>query len=145
MREAASRQRDHRRPLRRTPPRQFHIIYVSVHAIAPGRRSRRREAIGEVRHVFLEADHDGPGVLARMAARADLPAPSYVLHSSPNRVHIFWRVRGLGRHDPGGPGAAGDPRRPAVGSGVAWAGGRRWGGHEGPGLALGRLERSAFK
>jgi hypothetical protein len=26
-------------------------------------------------------------------ARQDLPSPSYVLHSSPNRVHVFWRVR----------------------------------------------------
>ena len=28
-----------------------------------------------------------------MEARQDLPSPSYVLHSSPNRVHVFWRVR----------------------------------------------------
>ena len=26
---------------------------------------------------------------------ADLPPPSYVLHSSPGRVHVFWRVRGF--------------------------------------------------
>jgi hypothetical protein len=42
--------------------------------------------------VFVEADHDAPEVLAVIAARPDLPPPSYVLHSSPNRVHIFWRV-----------------------------------------------------
>jgi hypothetical protein len=28
-------------------------------------------------------------------AREDLPPPSYVLHSSPNHVHIFWRVAGF--------------------------------------------------
>ncbi|MGH9158370.1 MAG: DNA-primase RepB domain-containing protein [Vicinamibacteraceae bacterium] len=70
--------------------RRFNV-YVSVNAVAAGRGSRTREAIGAVRHVFLEVDHDGPGVLARVRSRSDLPEPSYVLHSSPNRVHVLWR------------------------------------------------------
>ena len=70
-------------------------VFVSVNAIAAGRRSRTRDAIGAVRHVFLDADHDGPAVLSRVEARRDLPSPSYVLHSSPNRVHVFWRVTGF--------------------------------------------------
>lgn len=70
-------------------------VYVSVNAIAPGRRSRTREAIGAIRHVFLEADHDGAATLARIRMRTDLPEPSYLLHSSPNRVHIFWRATGF--------------------------------------------------
>ena len=70
-------------------------VFVSVNAIASGRRSRTRDAIGAVRHVFLDADHDGSAVLSRVEARQDLPSPSYVLHSSPNRVHVFWRVTGL--------------------------------------------------
>jgi hypothetical protein len=70
-------------------------IYVSVNAVKPHRRSRAREAIAAVRHVFLEADHDGAHVLAAIAARSDLPPPSYLLHSSKNRVHVFWRVTGF--------------------------------------------------
>jgi len=70
-------------------------IYVSVNAVNPHRRSRSRDAIAAVRHVFLEADHDGPQVLATLAARPDLPPPSYLLHSSRNRVHVFWRVTGF--------------------------------------------------
>lgn len=70
-------------------------VYVSVNAIAPGRRARTRDAIGEVRHIFLDADHDAPRVLARLAARQELPAPSYVIHTSPGRVHVLWRVRGF--------------------------------------------------
>jgi hypothetical protein len=34
-------------------------------------------------------------VLAKVADRSDLPEPSYILHSSPNRVHIFWHVNGF--------------------------------------------------
>jgi len=70
-------------------------VYVAANAIVPGRRSRTREAIGSIRHIFLDADYDGPGVLARIERRGDLPEPSYVLHSSPNRVHVFWRVAGF--------------------------------------------------
>ena len=31
----------------------------------------------------------------RIATRADLPPPSYLLHSSRHRVHVFWRVTGF--------------------------------------------------
>jgi hypothetical protein len=71
---------------------QKYNVYCGVNAIAPWKRARTRDSVGAVRHVFLEADRDGPAVLARIAARSDLPEPSYVLHSSPNRVHVFWRV-----------------------------------------------------
>jgi hypothetical protein len=70
-------------------------VFVSVNAIASGRRSRTRDAIGAVRHVFLDADADGPAVLSRVEAREDLPSPSCVLHSSPNHIHVFWRVTGF--------------------------------------------------
>src|SRR5262249_44167210 len=34
-------------------------------------------------------------VLDAIDAAADLPAPSYVLRSSPGRAHLFWRVKGF--------------------------------------------------
>ncbi|HXH25450.1 MAG TPA: DNA-primase RepB domain-containing protein [Vicinamibacterales bacterium] len=70
-------------------------VYVSVNAVSPQGRSRSRQSVMAVRHVFLEADEDGPRVLARTAACGDLPPPSYVLHSSRRRVHVFWRVAGF--------------------------------------------------
>ena len=70
-------------------------VYVSVNAVSPNRRSRARDAIHAVRHVFLEADHEGPHVLASLAERRDLPPPSYLLQSSRSRVHVFWRVSGF--------------------------------------------------
>jgi hypothetical protein len=69
--------------------------YVSVNAVTPRGRSRSRHCVTAVRHVFLEADEEGPQVLARIAARPDLPTPSYLLHSSRRRVHVFWRVAGF--------------------------------------------------
>ena len=70
-------------------------VFVSVNAITSGRRSRTREAIGAIRHVFLDADDNGTAVLSRVEARRDLPPLSYVLHTSPSHVHLFWRVTGF--------------------------------------------------
>ena len=78
--------------LRLMNARRFNV-YVSVNAIRTGLRTRTRDAIGAIRHVFLDADENGLAVLDRIASRADLPCPSYVLHSSPGRVQILWRVR----------------------------------------------------
>jgi hypothetical protein len=72
-----------------------YCVFVSVNGIVVGRRSRTRDAIGAVRHVFLDADDDGSAVLSRLEARRDLPPLSYILHTSPNHVHLFWRVTGF--------------------------------------------------
>ena len=69
-------------------------VYVGVNAYRPG-RSRARSAVAQVRHLFLEEDGDGPGLLAALSTRPDLPPPSYVLHSSPGRLHVLWRVRDI--------------------------------------------------
>ncbi len=80
--------------LRAQNARRF-SVYISVNAIRPQRKARTRDAIGEIRHVFLDADRDGQGVLAALALRRDLPPPSYVVRSSPNRLHVLWQVTGF--------------------------------------------------
>jgi len=80
--------------LRAENARRF-SVFVSVNAIRPQRKARTRDAIGEIRHVFLDADRDGPAVLSSIAARRDLPSPSCIVHTSPNRLHVLWRVLGF--------------------------------------------------
>ncbi len=53
-------------------------------------------AIRAVRHVFIEADRDGQSFLAAVARRTDVPPPSYIMRTSPDHVHVLWRVRGFG-------------------------------------------------
>lgn len=84
--------------LRAENARRF-SVFVSVNAIRPQRKARTRDAIGDIRHVFLDADRDGPSVLTTINARHDLPPPSCVLHSSPNRLHVLWRVSGFTKED----------------------------------------------
>lgn len=80
--------------LRAENARRF-SVFVSVNAIRPQRKARTRDAIGEIKHVFLDVDRDGASVLAAIAARRDLPQPSCVVHSSPNRLHVLWRASGF--------------------------------------------------
>ena len=70
-------------------------VYVSVNAVRTHQRSRRREVIVAIRHVFLDADHVADDVLARISDDSTLPAASYVMRSSPGRAHVFWRVAGF--------------------------------------------------
>ena len=67
-------------------------VYVSINAFTPGQRTRRRQGVRTVRHLFLDVDKAGGAALAAIARRRDLPPPSYVLRSSHDRVHILWRV-----------------------------------------------------
>jgi hypothetical protein len=67
-------------------------VYVSVNALVPHQRSRCREAVRDIRHVFLDADRSAQEVLAAIESGTELPSPSYVMRSSPGRAHLFWRV-----------------------------------------------------
>ncbi|MEZ5420290.1 MAG: DNA-primase RepB domain-containing protein, partial [Vicinamibacterales bacterium] len=80
--------------LRAENARRF-SVFVSVNSIRPQRKARTRDAIGDIRQVFLDADRDGPAVLAAIQRRHDLPPPSFVIHTSPNRLHVLWRVTGF--------------------------------------------------
>lgn len=82
--------------LRAENARRF-SVFVSVNTIRPQRRARTREAISEIRHVFLDADRDGPSVLSAIAARRGLPPPGSVIHTSPGRLHVLWRVSGFAK------------------------------------------------
>ncbi|MGE3512553.1 MAG: DNA-primase RepB domain-containing protein [Vicinamibacterales bacterium] len=68
-------------------------IYVGVNALAVGARSRTRRDVAIVRHVFLDVDQDLKGALRQLDGRPALPRPSYLVHTSPSRAHVLWRVR----------------------------------------------------
>lgn len=69
-------------------------VFVSINALTPGRRSRTRESVFAVRHVFLDADRDAEEVLSAIERRSDLPKPTVVVRSSRGRAHVLWRVEG---------------------------------------------------
>jgi len=70
-------------------------VYAGVNALSVGARSRTRADVAAARHVFLDVDRDAESVLYQLQCRADIPQPSYVVHTSPGRAHVLWRVRGF--------------------------------------------------
>ena len=64
-----------------------------MNAYRPG-RSRAREAVAHVRHLFLEEDVDGPGLLAALSTRPDLPPPSPCCIRRLGG-YVLWRVRDI--------------------------------------------------
>lgn len=70
-------------------------VFVSINALTPGRRSRTRESVTAVRHVFLDADKDADRVLSAIERRSDLPALSFIVRSSNGRAHLLWRVEAM--------------------------------------------------
>jgi hypothetical protein len=67
-------------------------VFVSVNALAAGAQSRTRRDVATIRHVLVDVDRNSRTVLRRLERRPDCPQPSYVVHTSPDRVHILWRV-----------------------------------------------------
>jgi len=70
-------------------------VYVSVNGLRAKTASRRRQDVTHVRHVFLDADQRADEVVAAIQDRDDMPLLSYVLHTSPGRAQLFWRVQGF--------------------------------------------------
>ena len=72
-----------------------HAVYANVNALATGARSRTRRDVAAIRHLFLDIDRHASDVLLQLERRSGLRPPSYVVHTSPGRAHVLWRVRGF--------------------------------------------------
>ncbi len=79
-------------------------VYVSVNAVRPG-RSRSRRAICGIRHVFLEEDMDGPGLLASLtgACGDSTPVPWRRFRNGWQENFAATRPRHRARRRPGFP------------------------------------------
>ena len=67
-------------------------IYLSMNALKPDAQSRTKDDIGEIRHIYLDFDKDGEGAAARMIESLELPPPTYMVETSPQKRHVIWRV-----------------------------------------------------
>jgi len=70
-------------------------IYVSANPLRPGSRKRIKECIASVRHLYIDIDTDGDGRLAALQASDQVPPPSAILSTSPDKYQALWRVAGF--------------------------------------------------
>jgi len=74
-------------------------IFIGMNPVTGGARSRTKEHIREVRHAYLDLDEEAGASLQAIRTTGDVPAPNFVLDTSPGKHQVVWRVEGLENHE----------------------------------------------
>lgn len=74
---------------------QKHDLYLSMNTLKGGSRGRTKEDVDRIRHIFLDFDENGDRAVEALLARNDLPAPNYLVSTSPDKWQVIWRVEGF--------------------------------------------------
>jgi RepB DNA-primase from phage plasmid len=72
-------------------------IYVGMNPLKPVARTRRKEDILLIRHLYVDLDRDGEESLAAIRQSKLAPPPNYVLSTSPDKFQVVWRVEDVAR------------------------------------------------
>src|SRR5258708_2441246 len=70
-------------------------IYVGMNALKPEARTRTKEDIQTIRHLYVDIDHDGPAALARIQQSNLVPSPNYTISTSLDKFQVVWRVENV--------------------------------------------------
>jgi hypothetical protein len=70
-------------------------IFIGMNPVRSDARSRSKEHIREVRHVYVDLDEEAGTSLKAIRTTGDVPAPNFVLDTSPGKHQVVWRVEGL--------------------------------------------------
>jgi RepB DNA-primase from phage plasmid len=68
-------------------------VYVGMNPLKPAARTRTKEDIHSIRHLYVDLDHDGTKSLASIEQSNLVPRPNYVLSTSPGKFQVIWRVQ----------------------------------------------------
>ena len=74
-------------------------VFVGMNALKDGAFSRTKDNIKDIRHVYLDLDRNGEASLAAIRNSTDVPAPNFVLDTSPGKHHVVWKVSGFSQDD----------------------------------------------
>jgi len=70
-------------------------VYVGMNPIKEGAYSRTKESIRDIRHVYLDLDRNGDASVEAIRNSPDIPAPNFVLDTSPDKHQVVWKVTGF--------------------------------------------------
>jgi hypothetical protein len=70
-------------------------VYVAANPLHSGSRKRTKDSIAEVRHLYIDIDEDGDNRLAALQESEDVPVPSIIISTSPDKYQVLWRVKGF--------------------------------------------------
>jgi hypothetical protein len=67
-------------------------VYVGMNPIKEGAYSRTKENIKDIRHAYLDLDRNGDASLEAIRSSHAVPAPNFVLDTSPGKHQVVWKV-----------------------------------------------------
>jgi hypothetical protein len=67
-------------------------VYVGMNPLKPDARTRTKDDVLSIRHLYIDLDHEGAKSLARIQQSAAVPRPNYVLATSPDKFQLIWRI-----------------------------------------------------
>ena len=74
-------------------------LYIGMNTLKPGAQSRTKEDIDTIRHVYLDIDRRGPEALESIRSSSGVPAPNYVLETSPAKFQVVWKVEKISQDE----------------------------------------------
>lgn len=81
--------------LRLKNDKQSGDVYIGMNPLKPEARTRTKENIYAIRHLYLDLDHDAERSLAAIEQSKLVPSPNVVLETSPDKLQLVWRVEGF--------------------------------------------------
>lgn len=70
-------------------------VYGGMNPLKPDARTRTKEDILSIRHLYVDLDQDGPRSLAAIGQSNLVPPPNYVFDTSPDKFQVIWKVEGV--------------------------------------------------
>ncbi len=70
-------------------------VFIGMNPIKDGAYSRTKDNIKDIRHVYLDLDRSGDEALEAIRNSLAVPAPNFVLDTSPGKHQVVWKVAGV--------------------------------------------------
>ena len=70
-----------------------------MNPIKDGADARTKGNIREIRHLYLDLDTGGRDALDAIRNSSEVPAPNFVLDTSPGKHQVVWKVEGIGQEE----------------------------------------------
>jgi hypothetical protein len=74
-------------------------VFMGMNPIKDGAYARTKGNIKEIRHVYLDLDRKGNEALEAIRHSTEVPAPNYVLDTSPGKHQVVWKVSGFNQDE----------------------------------------------
>jgi hypothetical protein len=74
-------------------------VFMGMNPIKDGAFSRTKGGIKDIRHVYLDLDRNGDQSLQAIRNSSEVPAPNFVLDTSPGKHQVVWKVCGFSQDE----------------------------------------------